>query len=97
MGDERQVVAVPGTKIYGLMGADPFPEFHWCSYGLAQSYVDRLTQHGLVISARADDAGVEAVEIQDHPFFLATLFQPQAGALAGKPLSPILKAFVAAA
>jgi len=49
-----------------------------------------------VISALADDAGVEAVELPKHPFFLATLFQPQLGSLAGQPLHPIIKAFVAA-
>ena len=59
-------------------------------------YVDRLVEHGLVISARADDAGVEAVELPDHPFFLATLFQPQMTALSGAGLHPIIRAFVVA-
>ena len=97
IGREREVTAVPGTKIYELLGAGPFTGFHWCNYGLAPAYAGRLTQHGLVISARADDAGAEAVELPSHPFFLATLFQPQVGALAGRPLNPIIKAFMAAA
>jgi hypothetical protein len=29
------------------------------------------------VSAVADDAGVEGIEVPEHPFFTATLFQPQ--------------------
>lgn len=97
VGERREVRAVPGTKLCELMGDGPFTGFHWCNYGLAEAYAERLSRHGLVISARAEDAGVEAVEIPSHPFFLATLFQPQVGALAGEPLSPIIEAFLAAA
>jgi CTP synthase (UTP-ammonia lyase) len=96
IGEERKVTAIPGTRLYDLMGPEPFTGFHWCNYGLAPAYADQLTQRGLVISARAGDAGAEAIEIPGHPFFLATLFQPQVGSLAGKPLSPIIRAFLAA-
>ena len=96
IGQERHVTAVPGTRMHGLYGDAPFVGFHWCNYGLAPSYADRLAEHGLVIAARADDAGVEAVELPNHRFFLATLFQPQIGSLAGKPLHPVIEAFVAA-
>jgi CTP synthase (UTP-ammonia lyase) len=58
--------------------------------------VELLSARGLIISARADDAGVEAVELPAHPFFLATLFQPQIGALSGQPLHPVISAIVAA-
>ena len=34
-----------------------------------------------MVAARSADAGVEAVELPGHPFFVATLFQPQIGAL----------------
>lgn len=97
IGEEREVTAVEGTRLYEITGAGPFTAFHWCNYGLAPAWADRLTQHGLVISARAEDAGVEAIELPGHPFFLATLFQPQIGALAGRPLSPIIEALLAAA
>jgi len=96
IGEEREVTAMQGTKLYDLVGADPFTGFHWCNYGLAPAYADQLTQHGLVISARAEDAGAEAIELPGHPFFLATLFQPQIGALAGRPLSPIIEALLVA-
>ena len=96
VGEERTVTAIPGTRMHDLCGGQPFVGFHWCNFGLVPAYVDRLVQHGLVISAVADDAGVEAVELPNHPFFMATLFQPQVGSLAGRPLHPIVQAFVAA-
>jgi CTP synthase (UTP-ammonia lyase) len=34
--------------------------------------------------------------LPDHPFFMATLFQPQVGSVAGRPLHPIIRAFAAA-
>jgi len=95
IAQERNVTAISGTRMHALCGDAPFVGFHWCNYGLAAVYADRLVERGLVIAARADDAGVEAVELPNHPFFLATLFQPQIGSIAGKPLHPVIEAFVA--
>ena len=41
------------------------------------------------------DRHFRAVELDDHPFFVATLFQPERAALLGKPV-PLVNAFVAA-
>jgi CTP synthase (UTP-ammonia lyase) len=96
VAQERRVTAIPGTRTHSLCGSQSFVGFHWCNFGLASAYVDRLAAHGLIVGARADDAGVEVIELAEHPFFMATLFQPQIGSLAGRPLHPVLEAFVAA-
>ena len=96
IGEERRVTPVPGTRLHTVCGSAPFIGFHWCNFGVASAYIQRLAAHGLVIGAYADDAGVEAVELAEHPFFMATLFQPQMGSLAGHPLHPLIEAFVAA-
>ena len=96
VGKERAVTAVPGTRMHDLYGSAPFVGFHWCNYGVAPAFADRLATHGLRIAARAEDAGIEAVELPNHPFFAATLFQPQVGSIAGQPLAPIIQAFAAA-
>jgi CTP synthase (UTP-ammonia lyase) len=97
VGEERPVTCVPGTRLAELCGTEPFPGFHWCNYGLADEFVDALTAAGVVISAHAPYAGVEGIELPGHPFFVATLFQPQVGALAGRPLHPLIAAFLEAA
>ena len=96
VGQERTVTCVPGTRLAEICGTEPFTGFHWCSYGLAEPYVARLEEAGVVVSARAPDAGVEGIELPGHPFFVATLFQPQVGALAGDPLHPLIAAFAEA-
>lgn len=96
VAQERAVTAVPGTRMHDICGSEPFPGFHWCNFGLAPAYVERLVAHGLAIGARAEDGGVEAIELAEHPFFMATLFQPQVGSAGGRPLHPVLRAFLAA-
>ena len=91
------MTCVPGTRLAEICGSEPFSGFHWCGYGLAEAFVERLESAGVVVSARAPDAGVEAIELPAHPFFVATLFQPQVGALAGQPLHPLIDAFARAA
>lgn len=97
VGRERTVRCVPGTRLAEICGTAPFAGFHWCSYGLSPALVAALERAGAVISAHAPDAGAEGLEVPGHPFFLATLFQPQAGALAGRPLHPLIAAFALAA
>jgi len=46
-------------------------------------------------SARDDTGDLRAVELDDHPFFVATLFQPERAALRGQP-APLVNAFLAA-
>jgi CTP synthase (UTP-ammonia lyase) len=97
VGEERQVTCVPGTRLAAICGTAPFTGFHWCNYGLSPTAVERLEARGVAIAAHAPDAGVEAIELPGHPFFVATLFQPQIGALDGAPLHPLIAAFVEAA
>jgi len=95
-GEVRTVTPVPGTRFAEICGTEPFEGFHWCGYGLDERYVEPLERAGMVIGATAEDAGVEAVELPDHPFFLATAFQPQVGASTTQQLGPLLEAFVTA-
>lgn len=46
------------------------------------------------LEAFAEDAEAEVLELPSNRFFMLTLFQPHVGALAGKPLHPLLREFV---
>jgi CTP synthase (UTP-ammonia lyase) len=94
---ERTVTCVPGTRLSAICGTEPFCGFHWCNFGLSDTWVGALERAGLVVAAHADDAGVEGIELPSHPFFVATLFQPQVGAANGGPLHPLIGALCAAA
>ena len=97
VGEVRPVTAVPGTRMAEICGLEPFDGFHFCSYGVDLRHRDALVAAGLVFSAFAPDAGVEAVELDGHPFYLGTLFQPQMASLDGGPVHPLVLAFVEAA
>jgi CTP synthase (UTP-ammonia lyase) len=94
IGEQRPVSCVPATRLAELCGTEPFTGFHWCNYGLNDAFVDALVAAGVVVGAHAPDAGVEGIELPSHPFFVATLFQPQVGALAGKPLHALIGALL---
>jgi CTP synthase (UTP-ammonia lyase) len=95
-GVERLVVPVSGTRLASICGKEAFGGMHFCGYGLATEHESTVEAAGATISARADDVGVEAIELSDHPFFLATAFQPQVGAGSTGQLHPLLGAFVSA-
>jgi CTP synthase (UTP-ammonia lyase) len=98
-GERRTVTPVAGTRLAAICGETPFEGYHHCGYGLASEYVPALQDAGVVISAHAPDAGVEGIELpgHQHPFFLATAFQPQVGSAASGVLHPLLVALLQAA
>jgi CTP synthase (UTP-ammonia lyase) len=55
---------------------DSVEEYH-CSHGLNGRYRRLLEGQDLYIAAVDDQHEVRAVELDGHPFFVATLFQPE--------------------
>ena len=93
-GEERLVHPIAGTRFARLVNDEPFVGMHYCSFGPGPPEVRRLVEHGMVVEARADDAEAEVIELPANRFFMLTLFQPHIGALAGRPLHPLLREFV---
>ena len=84
-----------GTRIAAAHGAAETAETYHCRYGLNPEFRAALVSGPL--RAVADDAAgdVRAVELDAHPFFVATLFQPERAALAGRPV-PLAAALLSA-
>jgi CTP synthase (UTP-ammonia lyase) len=93
-GEERLVRPIPGTRFSRLVDEESFMGMHYCNYGPGPEEVARLVEAGMVVAATADDAGAEVIELPANRFFVLTLFQPQVGALAGRPVHPLLREFV---
>ncbi|HEY3516883.1 MAG TPA: CTP synthase [Gammaproteobacteria bacterium] len=85
----------PGSRLRTIYGRDSANEEYHCNYGFNPRYADRLQSGPLKIAARDDEGSVRAVELDDHPFFIGTLFQPERAALR-EQLPPLVKAFVRA-
>jgi CTP synthase (UTP-ammonia lyase) len=86
----------PGSRIRSIYGVDSAEETYHCSYGVDPRQEALLRDGGLVIAGRDEAGEARTLELPDHPFFMATLFQPERSALAGRE-HPLVKAFVAAA
>jgi CTP synthase (UTP-ammonia lyase) len=94
VAQQREVTPVPGTLLERICGSQRFAGFHWCHYGFSRRHWPPLVAHGLRIGATAFDAKAEAVEVPEHRFFLATVFQPQLGGFPGHNLHPVIEAFI---
>ena len=92
-GETRTVTPVAGTRLAQICGTTPFDGYHYCGYGLSDEGARALQAAGVTIAATAPDAGVEAIELPDHPFFLATAFQPQVGVSETGRLPALVTAF----
>jgi CTP synthase (UTP-ammonia lyase) len=92
--DAVQLVA--GSRLAQAYGTDRIVEGYHCNYGLSTAFRDALNGGPLRVTAVDDHDEVRGVELDGHPFFVATLFQHERGALRGK-LPPAVQAFVRAA
>lgn len=85
----------PDSRMAAAYGVTEIVEGYRCRYGLARGMATELLQ-GALLATAFDAAGeVRGVELNGHPFFVATLFQPERGALAGRPV-PLARALVSA-
>ncbi len=85
----------PGTRLARMYGCEQADEGYHCSYGLSPTHAHRLERGPLHVAARDDAGDVRAVELDGHPFFFATLYQPERAALESRS-HPLIEAFVRA-
>lgn len=69
----HRAAAIPGTRLAAILGEDPLPV-----NSRHHQAVDRLGE-GLVVSARAADGVVEAIEKPDQRFAVAVQWHPEDG------------------
>lgn len=58
--------------------------------------VATLEAGGVIVGARAEDAGAEVLDFSADGFFVTSMFQPQIGAAAGEPIHRLIREFVSA-
>lgn len=85
-----------GSRASVFSGTAVLHEEYHCSYGLNPTYEAELARHGLRVTGRDPGGEARILELEGHPFYLATLFQPERAALRGVA-HPLVGAFAAAA
>ncbi len=93
---QEMLVPVPGSRLGKAYGDKPFQESYRCRFGLNPRFVAILTQGLLRAVAHGPQGDVRAVELDGHPFFVGTLFQPERAALDGR-VPPLVLALLHAA
>lgn len=86
---------LPGSRIAKAYGTEETQERYRCRYGLRKELEAQIFAGPLKVSGYDYDEEIRAMELEGHPFFVATLFQPERAALEGKT-PPLVKAFVLA-
>jgi CTP synthase (UTP-ammonia lyase) len=92
LGVKSRVHLAGGSILRKAYGKPDTVEEYRCSFGLNGRYRRLLEGQHLMITATDDQDEVRAVELDGHPFFVATLFQPE---LASQP-NPLVQAFTTA-
>jgi CTP synthase (UTP-ammonia lyase) len=85
-----------GTRLAALYAPDAgdLSEEYFCNYETNAAFILRWeAEAGLRVAARGGGGELRAFELPDHPFFVATLFQPQRSSRIDRP-HPIVVGFL---
>jgi len=76
-GERRPLRLQPGSFLARLYGCLEAEEVYHCCYGLNQEFADLFAAGPLRITAWDAEGAPRAVELEGHPFFVGTLYQPE--------------------
>jgi CTP synthase (UTP-ammonia lyase) len=96
VGKSAPVFLDPTCRTASIYGRWRVVERYHCSYGLNPAYRAKIESAGLRVVGEDDHGDARVVELSGHPFFIATLFQPQLVSAPGAP-APLVRALVDAA
>ncbi len=87
----------PGSRISRIYGVEETLEEYNCGFGLNPTYRAMIEESAAEITGRdiEGDARVLELSAERHPFFIATLYQPERSALAGER-HPLITAYMQA-
>jgi len=86
----------PGSRMAEICGAAELEEGYHCRFGLDPRYRSRFDGGPLRIVAEDPAGDARGFELDAHPFYFGTAFQPERAALADRD-HPLILAFVRAA
>ena len=95
-GREMCLQLVPGSLVARIYGGTSATERYYCDFGVSPSRVALLRSGPLRVVGSDSEGAVRVVELPQHPFFVGTLYVPQARSRPGAP-HPLVSAFLQAA
>jgi len=84
------------SRIRRICGKDEINEQYHCNFGFNPNYSSVFEKSEMQTTGADANGEPRVIELANHPFFIATLFQPERSALRGKP-HPLVCAYLEAA
>ncbi len=91
--EEQLTITSESSILFDIVKKEKLLGKYFCSYGINGKYLNILQENGFKTTAISDEGQVRAFEIEDHPFFLGTLFQPALTSTIDEP-NPLIVEFV---
>lgn len=95
-GRRMNVRLDPAHWMKGVYGTGQTEEEYYCRFGLDPKYEPAFSSAGLAVAARSDDGEARIMVLDDHDFYVLTVFVPQLNFCA-ETGHPILNRFMAEA
>jgi CTP synthase (UTP-ammonia lyase) len=83
----------PGSKVAAAYGSLSATEEYYCNFGVNPAKVALLRSGELQVTGSDPEGEIRVVELPEHPYFLGTLFVPQAKSAPGCP-HPLVNYFL---
>lgn len=94
-GPPQRVHIREDSRAREILGTDRIEEEYFCNFELNPDYDELFEEHGVEFVGFGDRGDSRIYEVPEHPFYIATLFQPQRKSRPGAP-HPFVTAFVRA-
>src|SRR5205809_295267 len=95
VGRQMSLRFAPDSKVARIYGALEAKENYYCDFGVNPDVVPTLKRGPMQVVGSDQEGEVRVLELPDHPFFVATLFVPQARSTPEVP-HPLVTAFLKA-
>lgn len=94
-GREMELAFTEGSQVAAIYGSLTAVEQYYCNFGVNPECVSLLKSRSLRVTGSDSEGEVRVIELPTHPFFLGTLFVPQASSTPDAP-HPVVTAFLRA-
>jgi CTP synthase (UTP-ammonia lyase) len=85
VGRRLPISLLAGSLVASVYGTTSIIEQYYCNFGVNPRYVSELRSMDLRIVGSDAEGEVRVVELEDHPFFIGTLFVPQLSSTPERP------------
>lgn len=93
-GQKAPLIVKEGSRLAAIYGhAGDLQEVFHCSWSLSREFLEAAVKGEMEFVAWDTDGAPRALELRDHPFFVASLFQPELSSTA-TAVHPVIEQFL---